>query len=473
MRYLRFVPAAVGLIVVLLMVVLTAEFQFLSYKKFLFSAYDTALQFNEIWKFFFGEDNFNSIRGLSIFGDHLWMILAYFGPAFWFQDPERVLFYIQSFALYSGALFLLFWRGISNTSRSLLGLFLCIVFLINPFYAHTALDQFHMEVVGGFFIFGMLFSYFRGALKWACIFAGFALICREDMAIPVGAFGLSVWIFRPEKKFGLSLFLLSIGYFFLALNVLMPLFSDAGFFRHEPGFVMHEFTIRYLDWKFYYEILTDSRVHTYFLFLIAPFIFIHPKTYFLIIPFMAMTSINIVSRSPYLIQGTYHYDYHNLPFLFAAVAVSLDRWGMPLMRSAFLGATLVLSIAVSSLHGASAWRRLLNPHFFSLEENGYVELEGYKKKYLSSVGLSVASTHWASPNLAFRQKVYFLPNPFVNFYYGVRGKSENSNFPDILIIDNSDLDSLRRVEPYLSKYKLLEKGQKFQIYRLVSKSKVE
>ena len=130
---------------------------------------------------------FSSIRGLNWLGDHSSLILFLIAPLYAVARHPVTLTIIQSAALAVGAIpaFALARRELGG---GLLPLGFAALYLLYPALGYTALYEFHPEVLCTSAALAAFACYRADRLGPTLVFAALALLGKEDIALPIGAF---------------------------------------------------------------------------------------------------------------------------------------------------------------------------------------------------------------------------------------------------------------------------------------------
>ncbi len=166
-------------------------------------------------------------------GGHVFLILLLIAPLYALFTSPLTLLFLQTLALASGA-----WP-IYLLGRDLIkpaaGLVLAFVYLIYPALNYVNLFEFHLIAFATPFLLYMFLFYVRKRWLLFLLFTLLALSCREDVAIPVFAFGLVALIrifqgsrrdWKTKMKWALLPMLFGVAWFIACVKFVQPYFRD-------------------------------------------------------------------------------------------------------------------------------------------------------------------------------------------------------------------------------------------------------
>ena len=142
---------------------------------------------------------FSSIRGMPWLGDHSSLILFAVAPIYAVARHPVTLLVVQSVALALGALPIhaLARRELRHDG---LALACAALYLLQPAMGYANLFEFHPEMLATPALAAAFFFVRAGRARPAALYAGLALLCREDVALVVAMLALHtlVWL-RPRR----------------------------------------------------------------------------------------------------------------------------------------------------------------------------------------------------------------------------------------------------------------------------------
>ena len=213
-----------------------------------------------------------------------------------------------------------------------------------------------------FFVLWAVYFYSRRSWLefWPSVF--FAMTCREDVALGIGAVGLGLILLGRSRKLGAALAVLGVAWFGLVKLVWMERFGSQVFSDYyaeliPPGSVGFESVIRTLVSNPLYTLsrtLTDIKL-VLALHLLVPLGFLpvrQVRTWPLFLPGLIVVGLS-TSRSA-ISQFQFHYAMHFVPYLFVATVIGLAvrkrAWRGPAIGALLLGA-LVSTVQFGAFFG--------------------------------------------------------------------------------------------------------------------------
>jgi uncharacterized membrane protein len=318
---------------------------------------------------------YSSIRELHWLGDHSSLILFLVLPLYAIARHPVTLPVLQSVALALGAIpvFALARRELSSTW---IALGFAALYLLYPALGFTALYEFHPEVLCTSALLAAFAAWRAERFGWTLAWAGLALLGKEDMALPVGAFAIYVLLDRRPGRVRYAAALAGLAGLSLIVSfaVLKPLFSagevDYGRMYAQwgtsPGAVARGILSRPLE-AVMALCLTPGQVYDtllkfqYHLHVLAPFLFVplaSPLTLAIALPTLASHMLS--SRAA---QHTIFYQYTAAVTPFVVAAAVLGARNLLTRRTrapgggvirvrrgpAWLAAALLLAMLAASL----------------------------------------------------------------------------------------------------------------------------
>lgn len=449
-------------------------------------AFDLGIFDQALWLVSHGESPFVTVRGLHRFGDHVEFILYLLAPAYWVWEDVRCALLLQTAVIALGALpvFLLARKRLGH------GVALCfaIAYLLNPSVQNLNLDHVHAEA---FAATALLFAYYFASERRFTpmfIFCGAAMLCKEDVAITTGVFGLLV-AWRWNRKAGFALLAASVVWFALCMKLFLPLFNGSGFFRTSAGWFAgwsaHKWDLEWY-WRAFVHDPTAGRMHwpaiTYLLQLLGPLAFLSllsPATALVALPAIV---INLLTTTDYMRSVNYHYMTSITPFLVAAAVegAALIASGprhplmLPFLRTRKRGQLVLLSPGVRLIGPLlPAWSIrigvaavLLGAGVVGNMELSHLPLHQLQPKLRqvsersrtdrtvlairSAIAMipadaAVSADYQIVPHLTHRKDIYMFPNPFSAESWGIR--DENTRDPNIvqyILVQDSMVNAAKR-----------------------------
>ncbi len=202
-----------------------------------------------------------------------------------------------------------------------------------------------------------LVCWIRKRLGWAALFALWAILIKEEIAILVGSFGLYVAVFERRRLWGAVLAASAFAYFFFVTSALIPSFSHQAYpgqqYFADLGKTKWEILMSPLAKPgiFWRELLSASSFY-FAVSLLAPLLFLPVKK----------TSVLLVGAvifvfdclAPPLKSICFQYQTALLPVVFWAAASGLQATTTTRRRAILLG-TITSGILLSLFFGKTFW----------------------------------------------------------------------------------------------------------------------
>ena len=208
------------------------------YRYFLYDDFDLAIFVQAVNGLLHGSTT-TSIRGMNWLGEHSSLVLVLLAPIFALVRHPLTLLVVQSAMLAMGAfpVFRLARRELDDPRAPLA---FAALYLLYPALAYANLYEFHPEALATPLLLFAFLHLRERRLGPLLLFAGLALLCREDVALVVGAMGVYAAFLRGPGRWIRAAALMGLAAASLALSfgVLKPAF-DAG---------QADFSLLYPDW---------------------------------------------------------------------------------------------------------------------------------------------------------------------------------------------------------------------------------
>ncbi len=424
------------LAVSLLAFLFTAAVSCLKEAYFWNSAYDFGIHVQAIWKMSALRGLFNTVRGLPIWGDHVWFIMPIFAVPYALFSSPYTLLVLQAALIVSGfpaVYFLARSRGLGEQAAFGISL----IYLLYPSTFNMILDNFHPEIAATTFLLWAFVALDRErhGIFAACI--ALALLCKEDVALPISVYGVILFL-QGKRKTGAIVFFASIVYFAVAMKVVLPAMNGNGFFRFSGGYWFSDFANNWNKPNFYIRVFLDPKSIEYVVKLFVPLAFLPLIDFPALFPAFVPMAINILSRTGYLISGRYHYEFTIIPFFFLAFIGALVKLDTPLRRKLFLPLTMaaLLGFFWNTTFGLDVVGKA--PQLLTSQS---------RQQKLEAISLipkdpkvTVSASHWMVTKLANRDSIYMFPNPWKAQYWGIDGEQYPSGVkPSWVIVDISTI----------------------------------
>lgn len=192
--------------------------------------FDLGIFDQAIWLLANGE-HFITLRGLDVFGHHVQPALLLYVPFYWLGAGPNFLNVTMVLAVVLGVV-PVYKAARHHLANAWLPVILCVVYLLNFSNQRAMHSTFHGDTMA---IAPLLMAYLAMLEKrWRAFFLwlAFAVAWKEDMAIAAAMFGVLAAI-RGERRRGLIVVVVGIGYYLFATQVVIPYFTPGGSF-YEP-----------------------------------------------------------------------------------------------------------------------------------------------------------------------------------------------------------------------------------------------
>ncbi len=348
------------------------------------------------------------------FGDHFTPIYYLLAPLYALVGDARALLIIQALVLGLAALpVYLLAQQLLRASGQAVGVALAASFLLHPALHGVNTFDFHEIALALFLLLWALYFLESSRYGLMLIFLALAMLTKEEVSLTTAAIGLYLLFSRRQMRLGLLVSGVSLVYFGLVNNVVMPALGggpdlsrfagltpteDSGLLALLAGVVgnpVHAFT---------YAFLNPGKL-TFLALLFLPVIFspLWARARWLTaVPAFAVALFSVVP-SQYSID--YHYPAIMLPFVYYLAAAGLMhiRWWRA-RPAAVAVAILVASLAMNWQYGWLWGKRYQPPPEMDAHRQAIVAL-------LQAIPpqASVSAMSDLAPHLSNRERVYLLP----------------------------------------------------------------
>ena len=385
--------------------------------------FDMAIFDQGIWLLSRIDEPFVTIRGLNLFADHTSYILLLIAPVYWIVPDVHVLMFVSVAALAAGGPITYSIARTSGLSGALSAT-LAFAYLLHPAVAWNAWDIFHPEVIAVPLLLGAYLMVLQDRWRWATVLLVVTLLVKEDAALAVVPLAIFLgWRFKQARR-GLGIAAFGTGLLALNMFVVLPAFSPSGALTNNwryaqfgsgiGGAVKGMVTKPTLLLS---ELFGSDRL-TYYTQLFGPMptAFLAPELLLIAAP---ITAANALSFHVHQYEIQFHYTVYALAIsTIAAVSgtVRLRSWLNG--RSATVASiVLVAALAGTALVGPWPQFRESDPWVGAAQSDESVAALDSAVAMIPD-DAPVAADWFTVSHLAHREKVYMLPNPFQNRYYG-------------------------------------------------------
>ncbi len=373
------------------------------------AGFDLGIFDQGLWLLSRFKEPFVTVMGTHLFGDHTSFILIPLIPLYWIWPSAYVLLVTQCLALGLAAIpaFLLA-RWVLRDER--LALCVAVAYLLQPAVAYINLEQFHPD---SFEVpLALLALYFMARGRWklfvGCVIA--LLLVKEDVALLTLPLGVYVAV-RHNRWVGALTAALSLGYFVLAIWVILPALNQVGTldawripFGGFGGLMKASFTH---PWNVIETALGPGRP-LYLAQLLLPLALL-PLASPLVLTAAAPLLSNLLSTFSYQHEIGYHYSTLIVPVLVASTLFAVRQMPRGWIRAAIAVALVAASLWGAYYWGPSPWSRVPAP--MARVPNPPADA------FRTATALIPPNAHLAAfyrfvPHLAHREQIYELPTPW-------------------------------------------------------------
>lgn len=320
---------------------------------------DLAIFDNLMWNTIHGRVLYSSLLQRNFLGEHVSPILLMLTPIYWLAPNASTLLILQSCALASSAI-PVYWLAKEHLEARP-ALVLLVLYFFNRSILGAAFFDFHEIVFAVPLIaFAFYFCEHRRNGLFVLMLLG-AMLCKEEVALIVAAFGIYLWVQRGRSPLAIGLIIVGLAVFLADYNIVLP------YFRGRPGPYADRYS--YLGSSIPAIIGNMIRHPLY----VAANIFTLPKLTYLCVlfgslaflPFLALEYL--IPVAPTFLRVTlsglvpeYSFDFHYsaplCPFLFFAAIFGAERLSRILSESAADSVTAIRD-GIRGLAGRSSFLR--------------------------------------------------------------------------------------------------------------------
>ncbi|NTU47233.1 DUF2079 domain-containing protein [Candidatus Roizmanbacteria bacterium] len=313
----------------------------------------------------------NQIKRMAIHNDP---ILAFMAPFYFLWSGPETLLIIQTIILAIGALavYLIAQRVFhSLPQRQLFSFLFAIAYLLYTPMERANLFDFHGVTLATSFLLFMIYFWLVRNYRWSAVFFLLSLLCKEQVALTTGMFGLfmlyTAWKQKsPEKSYCYPFIVLGVSsaWFLVSLLVIIPHFRGSnhfalgyyGDFGESPMKVMVGVFHNPLSLGKY---LSRPDTWNYFYFLLGPLAFLSVLSPLRLLIAAPEFAINLLSQNWNMRNIIFHYTSVIQPFVFFSAiygflpAYSFLKKNIKTVRFPFIigGLILVATLFFSATKG--------------------------------------------------------------------------------------------------------------------------
>jgi len=398
---------------------------FLRYDNYYTGRFDLGNMAQTVWNSLHGRiflfTNPNGTEQISRLAFHADFILVLLAPFYALWQNPKMLLLIQTIVIAAGAFFIYIIAREVLKNRNI-ALVFAFAYLLNPSVERANIYDFHAVTLVTTFFFAIYYFFLKKCYKLFLLFAFLAALCKEEIWLTVGLFGLLVFFVHKKRLFGSLLFFFSVAMFYFLFWYAIPqtlgsqhfalaYLSDFG---DSPTKVVKSIVLS--PNKILQTVLEPSRVG-YLKQLFQPVGYL-----FIFFPFFLIFAgpdllINLLSNNPQLHQIYYQYTATITPFIFLGaiygivilrkIKFSSFSFEQPYWNVVFIAYLLIFSLYSAYDYGPLPGAKDPNLDMFirQLPDRAYIDnfLHKIPKKK------SVAASNDIGSHLSSRQNIYTIP----------------------------------------------------------------
>jgi uncharacterized membrane protein len=391
--------------------------------------YDMGIYDQATWLLAHGH-SFITVRGLSVWGNHVNVILYLFAPAFWLGAGPHFLYLVETVWLAAGAL-PVYWLARHRLADPWLALVFPAAFLLYPALEWMNWWHFHPEALDTTLI---LFAYWfavRRRWGWFTAAAVATLLCKEDASFAVLVLGLLVAFRWKERRLGLAVAAGAAAWLVLCTRVIIPS-ADHGqnpfyvdFFPnlgHNIGQIAAN-AVRHPSrlWRPALDHRAGQNRIEYYLQLFVPVAFLPIGALGVLLIGLPQLATNAVSSFGYTYRINNHYHSLIIAAVFVATVEFIGRRRRVQVRHALAGILLVTAVYGNVHWSPSPLGHVWRDGIWALHPDSR---GGVINDALASIpaGGGVSASYYIIPHLTHRKYAYEWPNPFVQANWGIHDR---------------------------------------------------
>lgn len=412
----------------------------LRYEAFDYTDFDFAIYAQIAWNLCHGSI-FNSILGIPFLGNHLDLIMFLIAPFYFLFPFPPTLLIIQTISIGLGAL------AAYLIARDLLGIRFAVVFsllyLFYPALHFVNYFEFHAVAFAVPFLLFMFYFFEKKKTSYFFIFMFLSLMCKENIAAGIFAFGLYILLFRrQERKTGYAVLAISVIWLLAAMRI-MAYFNkgtiDFGILYSHFGRSLPEAALNTLrNPAILFKAISAPEDMMFIFKLFFPLAFISifaPKILFVSVPFFLqqLLSSRLTDQSI-----EFHYTAYIIPFIFISAIYGMRfLLNTKALKDGGRAIMLLLAIAtfVSNINfGLLARMPILFKYNYTKEVTDYK-----KQSFVDRIprDAPTIATFEFLPKLSQRSKLYSFHHIYKGTYT-LSGKAYFIPEADYTLIDFND-----------------------------------
>lgn len=296
-----------------------------------------------------------------LFYDHFQPGFLPFVP-FWFLWPGLKSTILLQVLAIMGCAWPIYWIGRRLLPDKSAALLLVLVWLVFPPVSQVIYSGsygFHCGNLCLLLYFLALAFWLKERRGWALLFAVWAILIKEEAAIPIGTFGLWLALFGHRRKLGILIATLSFAYFLIVTSVVIPAMGHQGYMAQSYFSLLGDtkkgiFLSPWNNPREFWGTLFSPSTFYFTALLLAPLLFMPLKKPSLL--FVGSLVFFFICLSPTLKSLRYWYQLALFPVLFWALAAALSR-ANPVRQRAVLSGAAVTGVLLSVFFGNVFWSK--------------------------------------------------------------------------------------------------------------------
>ena len=278
----------------------------------------------------------------------------------WFLWPDIKLTILLQVLGVLGCVVPIYWIGrelLRDTTAALLLVAAWLVFPSTSLFIYSASEGFRWGNLCLLLYFLALVCWIKDRPGTALLFAVWAILIKEEAAIPIGTFGLYLAFFERRRWLGAVIVTAAFAYFLLVTSIVIPSMSHQGYVmqRFFSDLGATKWDVLLSPWTkpriFWGKILSPSTFYFVAL-LLAPLLFIPLRRPSIL--FVGSLVFLFDCLHPILKSINYQYQAALLPVVFWALVEAL-RTGDTVRQRATLSGAVVSGILLSLFFGNTFW----------------------------------------------------------------------------------------------------------------------
>jgi len=281
------------------------------------------------------DTNCYGLNGISRFAIHFEPVLFLISLLYLFRPGPTALMILQVLVVASGA-FPAFWLARLRLRNAWAAIPFALLYLLYPAQQYAVNFDFHaVTLVIALLLFALYFLYTRNTL-WLFVFVVLCLACKEEIAGVIFLLGLWAMLLQRQRRVGLGLMALSIGWTMVALilmhvaspighSLLASRYTDLG-----DGPLQIALTILTHPISIVKQHVLDPAHMLYLRKLLAPAGYLPLLAPWVLVLAAPTLALNLLSSDPNMYSGGFQYNAEIVPILiFASIeATVLIMWAL-------------------------------------------------------------------------------------------------------------------------------------------------